>query len=62
MINLEYHKGTFCSYSSMFCQEGYCIECHIYLRNRLSIKTEGYQIKTSEDRKLRNTVIASAHS
>jgi hypothetical protein len=32
MVNLEYHKGSFCIYSSVFCQEGYCSGCSIYLK------------------------------
>ena len=30
MVNLEYHKGAFCVYTSVFCQEGYCSACEIY--------------------------------
>ena len=30
MINQEYHKGSFCIYTSVFCQEGYCSGCEIY--------------------------------
>ena len=26
------HKGSFCLYKSIFCQEGYCAACEIYLR------------------------------
>jgi hypothetical protein len=32
MVNLEYHKGFFCSYTTIFCQEGYCSGCEIYLK------------------------------
>ena len=39
MINLEYHKGSFCVYSSIFCQEGYCAKCEIYLRMQSSFET-----------------------
>ena len=34
-MNLEYHKGQFCPYKSVFCQEGYCSECAIYYQNSL---------------------------
>ena len=34
-MNLEYHKGQFCPYKSVFCQEGYCSECTIYYQNSL---------------------------
>jgi len=30
MINIEYHKGTFCVYENIFCQEGLCSGCNIY--------------------------------
>ncbi len=32
MVNLEYHKGSFCVYTPKFCQEGYCSGCEIYLK------------------------------
>ena len=34
-MNLEYHKGQFCVYEPVFCQEGYCSECAIYYQNSL---------------------------
>ena len=32
MVNFENHKGSFCIYASLFCQEGYCSECSTYLK------------------------------
>ena len=32
MVNIEYHKGTFCVHTPLFCQEGYCSGCDIYLK------------------------------
>lgn len=32
MTNLVFHKGTFCVYGSVFCQEGYCSGCEVYLK------------------------------
>jgi ferredoxin len=32
IIDLENHKGSFCSHASIFCQEGYCSRCQIYLK------------------------------
>ena len=32
MINLEHHKGSFCVYTPIFCQKGYCPGCEIYLK------------------------------
>ena len=37
-VNLEYHKGSFCVYSSAFCQEGFCCACQIYLKRPLATK------------------------
>ncbi|MDD1777652.1 MAG: hypothetical protein LUQ65_05730 [Candidatus Helarchaeota archaeon] len=36
MINLEFHKGSFCVHAPVFCQEGYCSGCEIY-RQGLSL-------------------------
>jgi hypothetical protein len=33
MENIEYHKGSFCVYNSMFCQEGYCPGCDIFIQH-----------------------------
>jgi hypothetical protein len=38
MVNLEYHKGSFCIYSSVFCQEGYCSDCSVYLKMSAAAK------------------------
>jgi len=38
MLNMEYHKGSFCVYSSVFCQEGYCSGCEIYSKRPPAIK------------------------
>jgi hypothetical protein len=32
MVNVEYHKGSFCIYKAKFCQEGFCSGCEIYLK------------------------------
>jgi hypothetical protein len=61
MANYEYHKGSFCSYNSVFRQEGYCAECEIYW-NRLSTKKAEYQFKTRDVRKLCDIVTISVHS
>ena len=31
VLNLEYHKGELCGYTSALCQEGFCSECIISL-------------------------------
>ena len=38
MENLEYHKGSFCIYASVFCQEGYCSGCEINTKRQLATK------------------------
>jgi hypothetical protein len=38
MVNMEYHKGSFCVYASAFCQEGYCSGCEIFSKRPMAIK------------------------
>jgi hypothetical protein len=38
MVKMEDHKGSFCIYTSVFCQEGYCSGCEIYRKRPLAIK------------------------
>lgn len=42
MLNIENHKGTFCNHKPIFCQEGYCGECLIYLESQLLSDSECY--------------------
>jgi hypothetical protein len=37
VVNMEYHKGSFCVYTSIFCQEGYCPGCEIYKKIKSAI-------------------------
>lgn len=39
MVNLEYRKGSFCIYTSVFCQEGYCSSCEFF-RKMTSASTQ----------------------
>jgi hypothetical protein len=32
MTQTVFHKGSFCRYTSKFCQEGYCTECEIHVK------------------------------
>ena len=49
MVNIEYHKGSFCVYSAIFCQEGYCSECEIYLKRSLATKqVDRYEVVKSQ--------------
>ena len=32
MTHVALHKGSFCCYTSIFCQEGYCTECEIHAK------------------------------
>jgi hypothetical protein len=41
MGNLKYHKGSFCIYTSVFCQEGDCTGCEIYLRRPCAAEKTG---------------------
>ena len=52
MVNPEYHKGLFCVYTSVFCQEGYCHECEIYKKKPMATKqiNRRYNTKTQNAR------------
>jgi hypothetical protein len=39
MINQQYHKGQTCKIKPVFCQEGYCSECSIYLSKFSRLET-----------------------
>ena len=49
MANLQNHKGSFCNYKSIFCQEGYCAGCEIGSFKQVSAKfvTSIFQKKIS---------------
>ena len=36
------HKGQWCIYKDVFCQEGYCTECEIYKKYIEELKVRGY--------------------
>ncbi len=57
MISLEYHKGSFCVYSSVFCQEGYCSGCEIYLHSPSHAKSTNHDECVRDVRKLQNTEV-----
>ena len=44
MENIEYHKGSFCVYTPIFCQEGYCARCEIYTNSLFLIKSEKQRV------------------
>jgi hypothetical protein len=39
MTQAVFHKGSFCCYTSIFCQEGYCSECEIHVK-KTSLKAD----------------------
>jgi hypothetical protein len=51
------HKGSFCVYKSIFCQEGYCPACEIYLRQCSTAKTTEYNIGVRDSHKLQESGI-----
>jgi predicted metallo-beta-lactamase superfamily hydrolase len=57
-VNLEYHKGSFCVYSSVFCQEGYCSECEIYRKKLMLIEQKG-RSDTLKSQKARQPVLVN---
>ena len=56
MGNPEYHKGSFCVYMSIFCQEGYCSECEIYSRRQSLAKPTTKRDGVRDVRKLQEAV------
>jgi hypothetical protein len=38
MMNMEYHNGSFCRYTSAFCREGYRTGCEDCLKSGLYTK------------------------
>jgi hypothetical protein len=51
MMNVEYHKGSFCSYLSVFCREGYRAGCDACLKSRLYPQKEASQDRIIDVRK-----------
>jgi hypothetical protein len=51
MMKLEYHKGSFCSYLSAFCQEGYRGGCEVCLKSKLYPKTGNAETWTATAKK-----------
>ena len=54
MVNLDYHKGSFCIYASLFCQEGYCSGCEFYRKMTLASMQAGRRdiMKVQKNHKL----------
>ena len=61
MINLQYHKGSFCLYKSLFCQEGYCSSCEI-AQELTSSKPMSFYYGASDARKLQQTSAGENHA
>ena len=59
MGNLTYQKGSFCIYSSIFCQEGYCSGCEIHNREQMPIKTNGHRGRIRYSKKLQETGVGN---
>ena len=57
MGNLTYRKGSFCIYSSTFCQEGYCSGCEIYLHAASPAKTTDHNFGLRDIIKLQESGI-----
>jgi ferredoxin len=54
MENIEYHKGSFCVYTPIFCQEGYCATCEIYTNSLFLIKSEKHSAVETLDEAAKN--------
>ena len=57
MVNLRYHKGSFCIYKPRFCQEGYCSECAIHLQMDSVSRAIYHNNNVKNTRKLQETGI-----
>ena len=59
-MNLEYHKGQFCSYSPVFCQEGHCSGCAIYCQSLLrgALVYQDADVKNLEKREDRELMVS----
>jgi len=48
----ENKKGSWCPFKAIFCQEGYCGECHIYLtlhgKNNNGTSRNGFESKVAK--------------
>ena len=62
MENNQYHKGSFCIYKPMFCQEGYCSECEIYLHRPDVAKSTGHRDGVRDFRKLQEAGARASRS
>jgi hypothetical protein len=51
MMNVEYHEGSFYTYLSVFCREGYRAGCEVCLKSRLYPQKEASQDRIIEVRK-----------
>jgi hypothetical protein len=59
MMNVEYHKGSYCSYLSAFCREGYHAGCEACLKSRLYPQKEESRDRIIDVRKSQK--MATAH-
>jgi hypothetical protein len=57
MVDLEYHKGSFCIYTSVFCQEGCCSGCEF--DRKMTSATQASRPDPMKQQK--TTVCAVAH-
>jgi hypothetical protein len=57
MWTLQNHKGSFCVYKSIFCQEGYCSACEIYLHGYSPAKTTDHNFGLRDIIKLQESGI-----
>ena len=62
MMKVEYHKGSFCSYLSAFCQEGYRAGCETCLKSKLYPQKEESRDKIIDVRKSQEMTAAHMRS
>jgi hypothetical protein len=56
MTQVVFHKGSFCCYTSIFCQEGYCAECEIHVK-QTSLKARLKRCKAIKSQSARELLL-----
>jgi hypothetical protein len=62
MASIEFHKGTFCSYMSAFCREGFRSGCDVCQKRTLYIRKPELYSKAGDERKTLENIAASLRS
>ena len=58
-MNMDYHKGYPCVYKAIYCQEGYCSDCAIYLEKSQGWVNEETSVKNPRKTKRSKSITHS---